>query len=149
MKLEDEISQKKFRNEYHKATLNLIFTYNWLRSFHENILKPKGITSQQFNILRILRGQHPKPANIKLIRERMLDRMSDCSRIVEKLRAKGLVERNICPADRRHVDVLITKKGLDLLKELDLVTEEADKFLSNLNQKDITQLNKLLDKLRG
>ena len=149
MKLEDEISQDKFRNEYHKAAVNLIFTFSWLRSYQEKVFKPNGITSQQFNILRILRGQHPKPANIKLIRERMLDRMSDCSRIVEKLRAKGLIERTICPADRRHVDVIITKKGLDLLAKLDAVSEEADKFLSNLNEKEIKQLNSLLDKLRG
>jgi DNA-binding MarR family transcriptional regulator len=149
MKLEDEISQKKFRNEYHKAAVNLLFTFSWLRSYQEKIFKPRGITGQQFNILRILRGQHPKPANIKLIRERMLDRMSDCSRIVEKLRAKGLIERNICPADRRHVDVIITKKGLDLLSKLDLINEESDKFLSNLDEKEISQLNRLLDKLRG
>jgi len=149
MKLEDEISQKKFRNEYHKAAVNLLFTFSWLRSYQGKIFKPRGITGQQFNILRILRGQHPKPANIKLIRERMLDRMSDCSRIVEKLRAKGLIERNICPADRRHVDVIITKKGLDLLSKLDLINEESDKFLSNLDEKEISQLNRLLDKLRG
>lgn len=149
MKLEDEISQKKFRNEYHKAAVNLLFTFSWLRSYQEKIFKPRGITGQQFNILRILRGQHPKPANIKLIRERMLDRMSDCSRIVEKLRAKGLIERNICPADRRHVDVIITKKGLDLLSKLDLINDEADKFLSNLDEKEISQLNRLLDRLRG
>ena len=149
MKLEDEISQKKFRNEYHKAAVNLLFTFSWLRSYQEKIFKPRGITGQQFNILRILRGQHPKPANIKLIRERMLDRMSDCSRIVEKLRAKGLIERNICPADRRHVDVIITKKGLDLLSKLDLINEESDKFLSNLDEKEVSQLNRLLDKLRG
>ena len=149
MKLEDEISQKKFRNEYHKAAVNLLFTFSWLRSYQEKIFKPRGITGQQFNILRILRGQHPKPANIKLIRERMLDRMSDCSRIVEKLRAKGLIERNICPADRRHVDVIITNKGLDLLSKLDLINEESDKFLSNLDEKEISQLNRLLDKLRG
>ncbi|MGA8264710.1 MAG: MarR family winged helix-turn-helix transcriptional regulator [Ignavibacteriaceae bacterium] len=149
MKLEDEISQKKFRNEYHKAAVNLLFTFSWLRSYQEKIFKPRGITGQQFNILRILRGQHPKPANIKLIRERMLDRMSDCSRIVEKLRAKGLIERNICPADRRHVDVIITNKGLDLLSKLDLINEESDKFLSNLDEKEVSQLNRLLDKLRG
>jgi DNA-binding MarR family transcriptional regulator len=149
MKLEDEISQNKFRNEYHKAALNIIFTYGWVRTYQEKILKPDGITMQQFNILRILRGQHPKPANIKLIRERMLDRMSDCSRIVEKLRIKGLINRTICSTDRRHVDVIITKKGLDLLAKLDPVTEEADKYFENLNEKEISQLNYLLDKLRG
>ncbi len=149
MKLEEEISQKKFRNEYHKAAVNLIFTFSWLRSYQEKIFKPKGITMQQFNILRILRGQHPNPANIKLIRERMLDRMSDCSRIVEKLRRKGLIERTVCPKDRRHVDVVITDKGLDLLSKLDPVSEEVDKYLSKLNEGEVTKLNELLDKLRG
>lgn len=149
MKLEDEIFQNKFRNEYHKATVNIIFTYGWVRAYQEKILKPCGITMQQFNILRILRGQHPKPANIKLIRERMLDRMSDCSRIVEKLRVKRLLKRTICAADRRYVDVIITKKGLDLLAKLDPVTEAADKYFENLNEKEVNQLNNLLDKLRG
>lgn len=149
MKLEDEISQKKFRNEYHKAAVNLIFTFNWLRTYQEKVFKPRGITMQQFNILRILRGQYPNPANIKLIRERMLDRMSDCSRIVEKLRRKGLIERTICPKDRRHVDVVINKKGLDLLSKLDSVSEEVDKYLSRLNEEEVTKLNELLDKLRG
>ncbi len=149
MKLEDEISQKKFRNEYHKAAVNLIFTFNWLRTYQEKVFKPRGITMQQFNILRILRGQYPNPANIKLIRERMLDRMSDCSRIVEKLRRKGLIERTICPKDRRHVDVVINKNGLELLSKLDSVSEEVDKYLSRLNEEEVTKLNELLDKLRG
>lgn len=149
MRLEDEISQKKFRNEYHKATVNLIFTFNWLRTYQEKVFKSCGITMQQFNILRILRGQYPNPANIKLIRERMLDRMSDCSRIVEKLRRKGLIERTVCPKDRRHVDVVINKKGLDLLSKLDSVSEEVDKYLSRLNEEEVTKLNELLDKLRG
>jgi DNA-binding MarR family transcriptional regulator len=149
MKLEDEISQDKFRNEYHKAAVNIIFTYGWVHAYQEKIFKPNGITMQQFNILRILRGQHPKPANIKLIRERMLDRMSDCSRIVEKLRVKGLIKRTICPVDRRHVDVIITKKGLDLLAQLDPISEEVDKYFWNLNEEEASQLNDLLDKLRG
>ncbi len=149
MRLEDEISQKKFRNEYHKATVNLIFTFNWLRTYQEKVFKSCGITMQQFNILRILRGQYPNPANIKLIREMMLDRMSDCSRIVEKLRRKGLIERTVCPKDRRHVDVVINKKGLDLLSKLDSVSEEVDKYLSRLNEEEVTKLNELLDKLRG
>lgn len=149
MKLEEEISQKKFRNEYQKAVINLIFTYSWIRSYQEKLFKPKGITMQQFNILRILRGQHPNTANIKLIRERMLDRMSDCSRIVEKLRGKDLIKRTICPTDRRHVDVIITEKGLKLLAELDKLNEKSDKYFSNLNESEINHLNQLLDKLRG
>ncbi len=149
MKLEEEISQKHFRNEYHKAAVNVVYTFNWLNNQNVGFFKPLGITPQQFNILRILRGQHPNPATIKLIKERMLDKMSDASRIVEKLRIKGLVERNICSHDRRNVDVCITQKGLDLLAQIDLMDKEVDGRLSSLNEEEIKQLNDLLDKLRG
>ncbi len=149
MKLEEEISQKHFQNEYHKATVNLIYTYNWLVNYQITYLKPYDITIQQFNILRILRGQHPKPATIKLIKERMLDKMSDASRIVEKLRLKQLVERNICSTDRRNVDVCITGKGLELLAQLDNYSEEMNIKLASLSEEEIKNLNSLLDKLRG
>ena len=149
MKLEEEISQKQFRNEYHKAAVNLVYTFNWLNNQNISLLKPLGITPQQFNILRILRGQYPNPATIKLIKERMLDKMSDASRLVEKLRIKGFVERNICSHDRRNVDVCITQEGLNLLEEIDKLDKEIDGKLSSLNEEEITQLNNLLDKLRG
>ena len=149
MRLEDEISQKKFKNEYHKAAVNIIYTYNWLRAFQENVLRPFDITMQQFNILRILRGQHPNPATIKLIRERMLDKMSDCSRIVEKLRVKGLIKRTTCENDRRNVDVVITDKGLEILAKLDVYNQEVEGKLSNLSEEEVITLNNLLDKLRG
>jgi DNA-binding MarR family transcriptional regulator len=149
MKLEDEILQKHFRNEYHKAAVNVIFSYNWLVDYQVKLFKPYGITMQQYNILRILRGQQPNPATIKLIKERMLDKMSDASRIVEKLRLKGLVDRNICSNDRRNVDVCITEKGLRLLSQLDKYDDEIDAKLSTLKKEEIIQLNDLLDKLRG
>lgn len=149
MRLEEEIVQRSFKNEYEKAIVNMVFSYNWLVNFHINLLKPYGITIQQYNILRILRGQRSKPATIKLIKERMLDRMSDASRIVEKLRVKGLVERNICASDRRNVDVLITEKGLNLLSEIDKYEDEMEKRLSALNNNEVKQLNDLLDKMRG
>lgn len=149
MKLEDEILQKHFRNEYHKAAVNVIYSYNWLVDFQVNLFKPYGITMQQYNILRILRGQYPKPATIKLIKERMLDKMSDASRIVEKLRIKGLVDRNICSGDRRNVDVCITDKGLELLSQVDKHDNEVDAKLSTLSEDEVKQLNELLDKLRG
>jgi len=149
MKLEDEISQKHFRNEYHKAYVNILYTSNWIYEFQQNILKPLDITTQQFNILRILRGQHPEPATIKILKERMLDKMSDASRIVEKLRLKGLVKRTTNPSNRREVDVIITEKGLRLLSQLDRSNEAMDEFLSHLDQSEITLLNDLLDKMRG
>jgi len=149
MKLEEEIVQKKFRSENHKLGVNLVYTYNWLDAFSQNHFKKYGITGQQFNVLRILRGQHPNPATIKLLKERMLDKMSDASRIVEKLRVKGLVDRHICPNDRRNCDVLINDKGLALLAEIDKDDKKLDDFFSNLSNEEIRQLNELLDKLRG
>jgi len=149
MKLEEEIVQNKFRNEYHKAVVNIIYTFNWITEKQTKQLKPYDITLQQFNILRILRGQHPKPATVKLIKERMLDKMSDVSRLVEKLRVKELVNRHICSHDRRNVDVFITEKGLELLSEIDPKEKEIEEFMSNLNEKEIEQLNFYLDKLRG
>lgn len=149
MRLEEEIKQKHFSSQYHKALVNIIYTNNWIASQQTDILKPHGITMQQYNVLRILRGQHPNPATIKLIKERMLDKMSDASRIVEKLRAKGLVERNICPKDRRNVDVMITPKGLELLKKIDAMEHLLEGRLSTLDHEEVQNLNHLLDKLRG
>jgi DNA-binding MarR family transcriptional regulator len=149
MKLEDEILQKEFKNPYHKASVNLIYTYNWFVAFQDKILKGYGVTLQQYNVLRILRGQHPNPATVKLIRERMLDKMSDASRIVEKLRLKGWADRSLCPKDRRNVDVTITGAGLDLLLKIDKQNVHVETFLSNLNREEIEQLNYLLDKWRG
>ena len=148
MKLEDEISQPKFKSEYQKAALNIIYTCNWFTSQHSAKLKPHGITQQQYNILRILRGQHPKPASIKLLKERMMDKMSDASRLVEKLRLKGLVERKVNKNDRRNVDVVITQKGLDLLTSLDYLDDNFKEIIA-LDNSEVQQLNELLDKLRG
>jgi DNA-binding MarR family transcriptional regulator len=148
MKLEEEICQKSFRNNKHKAVVNIIYTYNWLYSRQYDLLKPYGLTIQQYNILRILKGQHPNPASIKLLKERMLDKMSDASRLVEKLRTKGLVERKECPKDRRNVDILITEEGLKLLRTLEKKINEFDNLLSNLEEEEINRLNILLDKMR-
>src|ERR1035437_10512952 len=150
MKIEKEIQQvKPFRNEYHKTAVNLIFTGKWIVQFHADVFKPYKLTLQQYNILHILRGQHPNAATVKLIRERMLDRMSDASRIVELLRKKGLVERTICEGDRRRMDVIITENGLHVLQEIDKESERMDKRLSSLNEQEISQLNFLLDKIRN
>mgnify|MGYP001447690182 CR=1 FL=1 len=149
MKIEEAIRQKKFANNRQKGMVNLIYTNNWLINKQSVLLKQFGITLQQFNILRILRGQFPKPATIKLIKKRMLDHMSDASRIVEKLRIKELAERKVCPNDRRNVDVIITNKGLALLAEIDERKNEMDGFMSNLSDQELLQLNQLLDKLRG
>lgn len=148
MELEKEI-QTKFENEYHKIVVNTLYTYGWINDLLKKRLSKNQITLQQFNILRILRGQHPGPATINLLKERMLDKMSDASRIVERLVQKGLVTRCINKKDRRAVDIHITDKGLELLKKLDPVITPIDVLKSNLTESEAKQLNILLDKLRG
>ena len=149
MELEKEINQKKFRSESHKLMVNIIYTFNWLNGQQADFLKPYKITYQQFNVLRILRGQQMQPASIKLIRERMLDKMSDASRIVEKLRMKNLVERHICEHDRRSCQVFITQKGMDLLTEIDKNEAQQTDSMIALSENEKQQLNLLLDKLMG
>jgi DNA-binding MarR family transcriptional regulator len=147
MKLEQEIVQSAFKNSKHKALVNIIYTYNWIYERESEILKPYGISGQQYNILRILRGQHPKPATIKLIKARMLDKMSDVSRLVEKLKTKELLVRNECPNDRRNVDILITQKGLDLLVELENKIDSIHENFGILSDDEINQLNDFLDRI--
>ena len=149
MRLEEEIKQKEFKNEYAKSVVNLIYTFNWLDTQTRDFMKKFDITSQQFNILRILRGQQPAPATINLLKERMLDKMCDASRMVERLKTKALVERRVCEEDRRAVDIIITKKGLDLLAKIDKEMPDHEKMMKNLSPTEIKQLNNLLDKLRG
>jgi DNA-binding MarR family transcriptional regulator len=149
LKLEDEIQQKKFKSQDQKLALNIIYTSNWLNGHFAVHFKDTDITQAQFNVLRILRGQYPKPCNIKLIKERMLDRMSDASRIVDKLFKKGLLSRTECPNDRRNMDIIITQSGLDLLNSLDKIDDNFTELFKSLNSDEIEQLNNLLDKLRG
>lgn len=149
VRLEDEIQQKKFKNETQKLAINLTYTHNWLNAHYSLFFKQSDITLQQFNVLRILRGQYPNPCSIKLIKERMLDRMSDASRIVDKLKSKGLVNRNECPMDRRSVDIIITDQGLELLKSMDSMDENFKEVFGALTEDEIITMNHLLDKLRG
>ena len=149
MGIEKDIQQQKFRNEYQKAVVNLIYTSNWMRERTSGIIEAEGITPQQFNILRILRGSHPMPLSTLQIRERMLDKMSDTSRIVDRLIAKGLVKKYICKKDRRLVDVIIAEKGLKMLERLDKRQDEMDAILGNLTEKEASSLSKLLDKIRS
>jgi DNA-binding MarR family transcriptional regulator len=148
MELEKEI-KTRFENDYHKVVVNTIYTYGWMSGLLRQRLSKYQITQQQFNILRILRGQHPNPATINLLKERMLDKMSDASRIVERLVQKGLVTRCVNQKDRRAVDIVINEKGLELLKKLDPVITPIDILKSNLTEEEAKQLNMLLDKLRG
>ena len=147
--LEEAIQQSvAFRNAYHKAAVNLIFSGRWIINMHNELFKDFGLTIQQYNILRILKGQYPHALTVKLIQTRMLDKASDASRVVEGLRKKALVQRELNSKDRRRVDVIISQKGLDLLNKIEKRSEEMDSFLSNLTDKEIEQLNLLLDKMR-
>jgi DNA-binding MarR family transcriptional regulator len=149
MKLEEEIHQRSFKTPQQKLAVNLLYTSNWLNGYYVQFFKGTDLTTQQFNVLRILRGQHPKPCALKLVKERMLDRMSDASRIVDKLVLKKYVERKECPGDRRSINLLITEKGLKVLEKLDYLDEETREIFRNLAAKEVSQLNDLLDKLRG
>src|SRR4051812_18512275 len=131
MRLEDEIKQKEFSSEYHKGIINLMFTFSWLDDHSREFFKKFGLTPQQFNILRILRGQHPNPCTINLLKDRMLDKICDASRMIERLRKKELVERKVSLNDRRSVDIIVTKKGIDLLKKIDKTLPDFEKVMNH------------------
>ncbi len=147
MKLEKAIRQKEFQNEYQKAIINIIYTNNYLIGKMNLVFKQYTITRQQFNVLRILRGQQPDPATMNLIKERMLDKMSDASRIVERLKKKKLIKKTRNSIDKRVASIIISKKGLELLKTMDTESEKFNKLIA-LSKGEVLNLNKLLDKLR-
>ena len=148
MGIDKDIQQAKFRNSRQKAGINLIYTLAWMKEKTKEIFDSEDITSQQFNILRILRGSFPEPLSTLQIRERMLEKMSDTSRIVDRLITKGLVKKITCKDDRRLVDVIITDKGKKMLERLDARQDEIDNVLGNLSEKDANILSDLLDKIR-
>jgi len=149
MELEKEIHSTKFTSQHQKASVNIVFTYNWLNGLIKAELEKFKITNQQFNILRILRGQYPNPSTINILKERMLDKMSDASRIVDRLVQKELVTRTVNKKDRRAVDILITEKGLELLESINIEEAMNDGYKSNLSEDEAKQLSNLLDKFRG
>nr|WP_028297863.1 MarR family transcriptional regulator [Olivibacter sitiensis] len=149
MKIEEVLKTDKFENDYHKAVLNIVYTSNYVNGLLKVPLSKQKVTLQQYNILRILRGQYPSPATVNLIKERLLDHMSDVSRIIDRLVEKQLVSRKVCPSDRRAVDICITDKGLALLEKLDPLMSVHSVLDNNLTDEECLQLNYLLDKLRG
>lgn len=149
MRIEEAIKQKKFRSEDERLMINLIYTSNWLANEQMGLFKRYGISAQQYNVLRILRGQCPNAASVGLIQERMLDRMSNASRLIEKLKQKELIKRSECSKDRRQVDVKLTEKGMELLSEIDGCEKEMNKVTQGLAIEEKIQLNELLDKLRN
>lgn len=149
MRIEEELQQTRFDSEHHKAVLNILFTAGWIHTIDLSVLKPFGISPQQFNVLRILRGQHPSAVRLCDITPRMLDRMSNTARLVEKLRLKGLVSREQNMQNRREVAIAITPDGLALLKEIDAKMGEWYSHFTKISEAEAAQLNVLLDKLRG
>lgn len=148
MRLEEELKQGKFKSEYQKAILNILFTGNWLDGDAAQKLKPFDISSQQYNVLRILKGQGENAISVNDIMSRMIDKMSNASRLVEKLRKKELIERVTCDHDRRQVDVRITTKGLQLLIEADKEMNKLGDITSTITEKEAKTLSLILEKIR-
>jgi len=149
MKIEEEIRQKPFKDVYNKAVVNLLYTHSYLVTRQSKIFKPFDLSPEQYNVLRILRGQHPTPITVSSIQDRMLNKMSNASRLVEKLKVKGMVNRTECAEDRRQVDITITEKGLAVLEELEGEVSKFNKDTLHLTEAEVETLNELLDKLRG
>lgn len=148
MKIEEEIKQLKFKSTHQKAIINLLFTASWIQTQQQQFFKSYGITNQQFNILRILKGQYPQAISATEIKLRMLDKNSDVSRLLDRLTSKKLILKQTCPKDKRAADVSITQAGLDILAELDKKQKQIDAVLS-LSEKEAEDLSNLLDKGRG
>jgi DNA-binding MarR family transcriptional regulator len=149
MRIDDEIQSTKFEDNYHKAVINIGYTWGWLNTAFRCQFERHKLTNQQFNVLRILRGQYPNPATVNLIKERMIDKMSDASRIVDRLVQKGLVSRCTNSKDRRAVDIRISDLGLQILAKMDEEFKTKDMLKDNLSETEAAQLSDLLDKLRG
>jgi DNA-binding MarR family transcriptional regulator len=149
MKIEEAINQTKpFRNHRHRAMVNLIYTHNWMVDQLRAKIKPYGITMQQYNVLRVLRGAG-EPISTSVIRERLLDKMADTSRMVHRLAQKNLVIRRECAHDKRLVDVSLSKEGYALLEQLDELNQSMDHICDSLSENEAAQLSNLLDKLRS
>ncbi len=148
VKIEEEIQQKSFHSSQQKAIVNLLYTQGIIGTKQHHALKPFGLSIQQFNLLRILRGQYPNPASVKLLTERMIDKMSNASRLVDKLLSKGLVERKSNEIDRRQVDIVLSEKGISILKSASKVMDGIMESFP-LSDTEAEQLSVLLDKLRG
>jgi DNA-binding MarR family transcriptional regulator len=149
MRIDEEIQSTKFEDNYQKAVINISYTSGWLSNLIRGEFEKYNITQQQFNILRILRGQYPSPATVNLLKERMIDKMSDASRIVDRLVQKGFVSRCTNKKDRRAVDIRISDQGLELLAVIDVEFKSKDYFKNNLTEEEAGTLSDLLDKMRG
>ena len=149
MGIEQDIKQSKFQSDHEKAAVNILLTSSWLYNLNAARLKPYDITPEQFNVLRILRGSHPKTMMLADITCRMIDKSSNATRLVEKLKQKGFVSREICENNRRQVDISITERGLNVLKKIDSDDANWLKLLKNITRGEAQELNRILDKLRA
>ncbi len=149
MRIEEIIKSNVTLSDSKKIILNVMYAHNVIGDKFSEILKPHDLSSEQYNVLRILRGQKGSPANMCVIQERMIAKNSNTTRLIDKLLLKDLVTREVCPDNRRKIEVQITQKGLDLLNYLDpMVIEHENYFSSNLNQEEVVLLNDLLEKYR-
>ncbi|MFZ6050984.1 MarR family winged helix-turn-helix transcriptional regulator [Halocola ammonii] len=149
MTIEEALKTEKFESEYQRLLCNIMYTNGWVVGLQQRFFKDYDLTLQQYNILRILRGQKGKPLPLNSITERMIDRMSNTSRIVDRLEKKSLVSRKTCPKDRRQVDVLITEKGLEKLEVIDKNTREMEEGMNQISEEKARKLNDLLDEFRS
>jgi DNA-binding MarR family transcriptional regulator len=147
--IKEELKQSNFRNPHQQVQVNIIYTSGWIQSEHMQIFKQYGLSHQQYNVLRILKGSYPEALSLGSIKSRMLDRMSDTSRVVERLRKTGLLKRNVAANDRRVARIIITEKGLKLLDEMKSKEAEMDKMTGNLSNEEAELLSSLLDKIRS
>jgi DNA-binding MarR family transcriptional regulator len=146
--IEEEIKQYKFRSPQQRAMLNLLYTSNWLENKHRDFFKEYGLTNQQFNILRILKGQHPAKISGAEIKSRMLDKNSDVSRLLDRMIIKDLIVKSQCPNDKRSDDVVISELGINLLQKIDKAIDKFVGSLEQLTEEEATQLSYLLDRCR-
>jgi DNA-binding MarR family transcriptional regulator len=150
MSIETDIKSTVKLRISEKTIINLIYTNNWFKENSTSQFKKYDLSSEQYNVLRILRGQKGKPANLSTLQERMLNKMSNTTRLIDKLLKKELVTRNTCPSNRRKIEIFITEKGSNLLEELDPITyQNSLDITKNLNTTELETLNNLLDKLRA
>ncbi len=149
MNIKEEIKQSQFRNNSQEITINIIYTAGWLANRHKEFFGRFGITSQQYNILSILRGQHPNRISIADIKSRMMDKNSDVSRLLDRLTAKDLITKCQSPDDKRAAGIEINDNGLQLLRNINNHIKELDSIVSSLSHSEAKQLSLLLDKVRG
>lgn len=148
MSIGQAIQQEKFESEHHKALVNILYTGSWLYNLQAVQLKPFGLTPEQFNVLRILRGGHPKPLRLADITCRMIDKSSNATRLVDKLCKKGMVSKTVCESNRRQVDIHITIKGLKTLDKIDKESQGWAERLRGISTEEAAQLSLILDKMR-